>query len=75
MALSKCDAVVNPPFESGVLFPWIPSAMNVAKVNNGTSASSGDYYVDLQTAVGNRGNTISQSLKHLEPRTEYMFGV
>lgn len=28
---------------------------------------------DLQTAVGNRGNTILQLLKHLEPRTTYTF--
>ncbi len=28
---------------------------------------------DLQTAVGNRGNTISQLLSHLEPRTRYTF--
>ncbi|KAJ5456138.1 uncharacterized protein N7458_003721 [Penicillium daleae] len=96
MALDTCNAVVNPSFESGSLYPWVPSAVNVAKVSNGTSAYSGDYYLsvpgfwisfswwtvqlidahiysDLQTAVGNRGNTISQSLKHLEPRTKYTF--
>ncbi|CEO59581.1 hypothetical protein PMG11_04254 [Penicillium brasilianum] len=73
MALSACNAVVNPSFESGSLYPWVPSAVNVARVSNGTTAYSGDYYLDLQTAVGNRGNTISQSLKHLEPRAKYTF--
>ena len=45
MALSACNAVTNPGFESGVLFPWHASAPNVAKVSNGTSAYSGDYYL------------------------------
>lgn len=97
MELDSCtNAVVNPSFESGSLYPWVPSTINVAKVSNGTSAYSGNYYLsvllsrillfffnenhladakssDLQTAVGNRGNTISQSLKHLEPRAKYTF--
>jgi len=30
---------------------------------------------NLQTAYGNRGNTISQHLKHLKPRSEYDFSV
>lgn len=30
---------------------------------------------NLQTAYGNRGNTISQHLKHLTPRSEYDFNV
>lgn len=32
-------------------------------------------YSNLQTAVGNRGNTISQFLKHLKPRSKYDFSV
>lgn len=45
MALSACNAVLNPSFETGILTPWFPSAVNVAKVSNGTSAYSGDYYL------------------------------
>lgn len=30
---------------------------------------------NLQTAYGNRGNTVSQHLKHLKPKTEYEFSV
>ncbi|KAI1838704.1 hypothetical protein DTO006G1_583 [Penicillium roqueforti] len=73
MALSACNAVSNPSFETGILAPWHPSAVNVAQVSNGTIAYSGDYYLNLQTAVGNRGSTISQGLRHLKPHTEYKF--
>lgn len=95
MALSACNAVSNPSFETGILAPWHPSAVNVAQVSNGTIAYSGDYYLyespslssqttisdtnevmctsNLQTAVGNRGNTISQGLRHFKPHTEYKF--
>lgn len=45
MALSTCNAVVNPSFETGALAPWFPSAVNVAKVSNATSAYSGDFYL------------------------------
>jgi len=45
MALSACNAVINPSFETGILSPWVASAVNVAKVSNGTSAYSGDYYL------------------------------
>ncbi|KAJ6139386.1 hypothetical protein N7471_005872 [Penicillium samsonianum] len=75
MALSACNAVSNPSFETGLLAPWHASAVNVAKISNGTIAYSGDYYLNLQTAVGNRGNTISQGLRHLKPHTEYKFSV
>ncbi|CAI7676615.1 unnamed protein product [Penicillium pancosmium] len=75
MALSACNAVLNPSFETGLLAPWFPSAVNVAKVSNATSAYDGDYYLNLQTAYGNRGNTVSQHLKHLKPQTEYDFSV
>ncbi|KAJ5497018.1 hypothetical protein N7463_009005 [Penicillium fimorum] len=74
MSLS-CNAVSNPSFETGILAPWHPSAINVAKINNGAIAYSGDYYLDLQTAVGNRGNTISQGLRNLKPHMEYKFSV
>ncbi|KAJ5094964.1 hypothetical protein N7532_007255 [Penicillium argentinense] len=75
MALSACNAVLNPSFETGTLKPWFSSAVNVAKVTSGTSAYSGEYYLNLQTAVGNRGNTISQHLKHLKPHEKYDFSV
>ncbi|KAJ5742416.1 uncharacterized protein N7511_011435 [Penicillium nucicola] len=73
MALSACNVVTNPSFETGVLNPWHASAVDVAKISNGTTAYSGEYYLNLQTAVGNRGNTISQSLQHLKPRSKYDF--
>jgi hypothetical protein len=48
MALDACaNAVVNPSFESGSLYPWVPSAVSVAKVSNGTSAYSGNYYLSV----------------------------
>ncbi|KAJ5218095.1 uncharacterized protein N7498_000194 [Penicillium cinerascens] len=73
MALSACNAVVNPSFESGVLFPWRASAVNVATVSNAASAYSGEYYLELQTAIDNGGNTISQSLENLKRGTKYDF--
>lgn len=45
MSLSASNAVVNPSFESGVLFPWRASAVGVATVSNGVSAYSGEYYL------------------------------
>lgn len=45
MALSTCNVLSNPSFESGILFPWAPSAVKVAQVSNGTSSYSGDYYL------------------------------
>ncbi|PKX89058.1 carbohydrate binding domain protein [Aspergillus novofumigatus IBT 16806] len=76
MALSTpCNLVANPSFESGNLFPWFPSALNVAKISNATEAYDGDYYLDLQTAIGNRGNTISQPLRNLDPSIDYTFSV
>ncbi|EAW09006.1 carbohydrate binding domain protein [Aspergillus clavatus NRRL 1] len=74
MALgSSCNLLSNPSFETGTLQPWITSAVNMAKVSNGTQAYSGDYYLDLETAVGNRGITISQVVKNLDPRLDYTF--
>ncbi|KAJ5918837.1 hypothetical protein N7454_009981 [Penicillium verhagenii] len=73
MALSACNAVVNPGFESGVLFPWRASAVDVAQVSTGTNAYSGDHYLSLQTAIDNQGNTISQTLKNLKPGKAYTF--
>ncbi|KAJ5887775.1 hypothetical protein N7495_007816 [Penicillium taxi] len=75
MSLSACNAVVNPSFESGVLYPWVPSAVNVAKVSTGTNAYGGEYYLNLQTSVGGRTNSISQTLDHLTPHAEYDFNV
>jgi hypothetical protein len=45
MALSTCNLVANPSFESGNLFPWFPSALNAAKISNATGAYDGDYYL------------------------------
>ncbi|KAJ5118085.1 hypothetical protein N7448_004268 [Penicillium atrosanguineum] len=73
MSLSACNAVVNPSFESGVLFPWRASAANVATVSNADSAYSGEYYLNLQTAIDNGGNTISQNLENLKRGTKYDF--
>ncbi|KAJ5728509.1 hypothetical protein N7493_004839 [Penicillium malachiteum] len=73
MALSACNAIVNPGFESSVLFPWRPSTVNVATVSSGTSAYSGDYYLSLETAIDNGSNTISQVLKNLTPGKTYTF--
>ncbi|KAF7122268.1 hypothetical protein CNMCM5793_000225 [Aspergillus hiratsukae] len=75
MALSTCNLVANPSFESGNLFPWFPSALNVAKISNATEAYDGDYYLDLQTAIGGRSNTISQPLRHLDPSIDYTFSM
>jgi hypothetical protein len=48
MELAGCtNAVVNPSFESGFLYPWVPSTVNVAKVSNGTSAYDGNYYLSV----------------------------
>ncbi|CAI7593956.1 unnamed protein product [Penicillium glandicola] len=75
MALSACNVVSNPSFETGVLAPWRASAVNVATISNGTTAYSGDYYLNLQTAYGNSANSISQGIRHLKPHTEYKFSV
>lgn len=46
MTLSAwCNAVVNPSFESGVLFLWRASAVDVATVSSTTTAYSGEYYL------------------------------
>ncbi|CAG8123542.1 unnamed protein product [Penicillium salamii] len=73
MSLS-CNAVSNPSFETGILSPW-HAPINVATITNGSTAYSGNYYLNLQTAVGNRGNTISQGLRHLKRHTQYKFSV
>ncbi|KAJ5648185.1 hypothetical protein N7490_004557 [Penicillium lividum] len=73
MALSACNAVVNPGFESGILFPWRASAINVAHVSTGANAYSGNYYLNLETAIDNQGNTITQTLKNLKPGRNYTF--
>ncbi|KAL5364467.1 carbohydrate binding domain protein [Aspergillus floccosus] len=76
MALSpSCNVVANPSFESGVLAPWFTTVVDVAHVSNGTQAFSADYYLDLETAVGNRGNTVSQRIKGLQPGANYTFSL
>ncbi|KAL4799447.1 hypothetical protein BDV19DRAFT_355164 [Aspergillus venezuelensis] len=72
------NLIQNPSFESGVLAPWTPHAANVAQVvasNAEYQAFEGDYYLDLQTAVGNRGNTISQVITGLIPGTTYTVSI
>ncbi|KAL4937846.1 hypothetical protein BDV06DRAFT_226552 [Aspergillus oleicola] len=72
------NLIQNPGFESGVLSPWTPHAANVAEVvasNADHQPAEGDYYLDLQTAVGNGGNTISQTVTGLTPGTTYIVSV
>jgi hypothetical protein len=45
MTLSACNVVSNPSFETGILNPWQGSAVDVAKISNGTTAYSGDYFL------------------------------
>jgi hypothetical protein len=35
----------NGGFETGLLFPWIPSDVKAANIGNGTQAFAGDYYL------------------------------
>ncbi|OJJ61364.1 hypothetical protein ASPSYDRAFT_29856 [Aspergillus sydowii CBS 593.65] len=73
------NLLANGGFESGSLSPWFASAPNVAVVESSNAEYtpySGDYYLycfnnNLQTAVGNRGSTVSQSLSGLSPGTNY----
>ncbi|KAF9889505.1 hypothetical protein FE257_007215 [Aspergillus nanangensis] len=77
MALSPLchNVLANPSFETGSLSPWWPTAVDVAQISNGSTAYSGDFYLDLQTAVGNRGNAISQRLTGLHVGANYTFSV
>ncbi|PLB44855.1 carbohydrate binding domain protein [Aspergillus steynii IBT 23096] len=74
MALS-CNVLANPSFETGTLSPWVASAVDVAQISTGTPVLDGDYYLNLETAVGNRGNSISQSIKDLTIGANYTFSV
>ncbi|OJJ00691.1 hypothetical protein ASPVEDRAFT_82250 [Aspergillus versicolor CBS 583.65] len=68
------NLLANGGFESGSLSPWFASAPNVAVVETSDAEYtpySGDYYLNLQTAVGNRGNTASQKLSGLSPGINY----
>ncbi|KAL4922149.1 hypothetical protein BDW62DRAFT_77364 [Aspergillus aurantiobrunneus] len=68
------NLLTNPGFESGALSPWTPSAANVANVvatNADYTPYAGEYYLDLETAVRNRGNTISLHLSDLAPGSNY----
>ncbi|KAL4953344.1 hypothetical protein BDW69DRAFT_194904 [Aspergillus filifer] len=72
------NLIQNPSFESGVLAPWTSHAANVAEVvasNAEYQAFEGDYYLDLQTAVGNRGNTVSQVITGLTPGVTYTVSI
>ncbi|KAL4876833.1 hypothetical protein BJY04DRAFT_199322 [Aspergillus karnatakaensis] len=63
--------IANGGFELGTLFPWIPSDANAATILNGTGAYAGDYYLGLQTAPGNRANTVHQPLHDLNTDSTY----
>ncbi|KAL3487930.1 hypothetical protein BJX62DRAFT_185742 [Aspergillus germanicus] len=63
--------VANGGFELGVLAPWIPSDVNAATIQNGTQAFAGDYFLALQTAPGNRANSVSQVLHGLDTTSTY----
>ncbi|KAL3469164.1 hypothetical protein BJX99DRAFT_81414 [Aspergillus californicus] len=66
------NLLTNPGFESGSLSPWHPSTPNVATITEDPeTAYTGNYYLSLETAVGNRGNTISQHVHDLTPGTNY----
>ncbi|KAI9044509.1 carbohydrate binding domain protein [Aspergillus affinis] len=75
MALSSCNVLANPSFESGVLSPWVPSAVDVAQISTGTPVFDGEYYLNLETAVGNRGNEISQCINGLTIGANYTFSM
>lgn len=42
---APCNPLANPTFESGTLYPWIPSAEDVAQVVGDADAYNGDYYL------------------------------
>ncbi|KAJ6004901.1 hypothetical protein N7540_012700 [Penicillium herquei] len=74
MALSACNAIVNPGFESGVLFPWRPSVVNKLLPSKQIQTQADiNTYRSLQTAIDNGSNTISQVLKNLKPGKNYTF--
>ncbi|KAL4940613.1 hypothetical protein BDV06DRAFT_223910 [Aspergillus oleicola] len=63
--------VANGGFELGVLAPWIPSDPAAATIGNGTLAFEDDYFLKLESAPGNRANTISQPLRELDTTATY----
>ncbi|KAL2869132.1 uncharacterized protein BJX67DRAFT_379607 [Aspergillus lucknowensis] len=63
--------VVNGGFELGVLAPWVESYPNVATIGNGSQAFAGDYYLNLESAPGNRANTVHQVLPELDTTATY----
>ncbi|KAL3456261.1 hypothetical protein BJX64DRAFT_47986 [Aspergillus heterothallicus] len=65
--------VTNGGFELGVLAPWIPSDVNAATIQNGTQAYAGDYFLALETAPGNRANSVHQVLHELDTTSTYSF--
>ncbi|KAL4884980.1 hypothetical protein BJY04DRAFT_181051 [Aspergillus karnatakaensis] len=73
--------VANAGFESGNIFPWAvvgavyPNTAVITPSNPSYSAFAGDFYSDLQSAPGNRANTISQHITGLVPGTNYTVSV
>ncbi|KAL4784144.1 hypothetical protein BJX76DRAFT_357347 [Aspergillus varians] len=63
--------VGNGGFETGLLAPWIPSDVTAATIGNGTQAFAGNYYLNLETAPGNRANYVHQPLRELDTSTTY----
>ncbi|KAL5342072.1 hypothetical protein BJX70DRAFT_12587 [Aspergillus crustosus] len=69
---------LNGNFESGSIYPWVPSAPSAAvaiQSNAQFTAPEGQFYLDIQTDYGNRGNSVEQHITGLVPGTEYTFSV
>ncbi|KAL2865980.1 uncharacterized protein BJX67DRAFT_382361 [Aspergillus lucknowensis] len=66
------NLIRNSGFEAGGLAPWFTSAPDVATVvYDPDVAPAGNFYLHLETAVGNRGNTLSQHLSNLTAGATY----
>ncbi|KAK2760402.1 hypothetical protein FQN54_002472 [Arachnomyces sp. PD_36] len=72
---TACNPLENPTFETGSLGPWIPSAENVANIVGAPEAYEGEYYLDLETAPGNRANQITQNITGIDTSKEYPFSI
>ncbi|KAL2826268.1 hypothetical protein BDW59DRAFT_161106 [Aspergillus cavernicola] len=61
----------NGGFETGLLAPWVSSDVTAATIGTGTQAFAGDHYLNLQTAPGNRANSVYQVLRELNTTATY----
>ncbi|XRM44774.1 hypothetical protein ABZX51_007885 [Aspergillus tubingensis] len=75
MSTSGCNILSNPSFETGSLSPWFTTASDVARVTTATPAYTGNYSLDLTTAIDNSPNSFSQTLSSLNHSTTYDFSV